>query len=65
LEEKNKAKTNVYVMTAEVKVIGGYCFPNIEGLMGSVYSLEGKTMEEVTGLTLNEFSESWKRKHVN
>lgn len=63
LEKRNKAKTNVYIMLAEGKIIGGYSLPDIDGLKGGVYSLDGKTLEEVTGLTFKEWSENWKRKY--
>ncbi|WP_442604145.1 hypothetical protein [Paenibacillus sp. KN14-4R] len=65
LEKIYKAKTNVYIMLTEGKVIGGYSFPNNEGLilMGSVYSLDGKTLEEVTGITFKEWSDGWKKKY--
>lgn len=63
LEKSNKAKTNVYIMLAEGNVIGGYSFPNIKGLRGSVYSLDGKTLEEVTGITFKEWSKNWKNKY--
>jgi len=61
LEKSNKAKTNVYIMLAEGEVIGGYSFPNIEGLNGSVYSLDGKTLEEVTGRTFKDWSDGWEK----
>jgi hypothetical protein len=50
-------------MLSEGKVIGGYSFPNIDGLAGSVYSLDGKTLEEVTGITFKEWSDNWKKKY--
>jgi len=65
LEERNKAKTNVYIMLTESKVIGGYSFPNIKGLIGSVYSLDGKTLEEVTERTFKDWSDGWEKKYSN
>ncbi|MFM9277334.1 hypothetical protein [Paenibacillus jiagnxiensis] len=48
LEKQYNAKTRLYIMLADGKVIGGYSFPDIEGLVGSVYSSDGKTLEEMT-----------------
>lgn len=64
LEQTYKAKTNVYVMLADGGVIGGYSFPDIEDLAGSVYSWDGKTLEEITGLTSKDWSENWKGKYA-
>lgn len=47
-----KVKTNVFIMLSDGKVVGGYSFPN-EKMYGSVYSLAGKTLEEITGLSYN------------
>lgn len=48
---------------ADGEVIGGTSFPLKEGelLMGSAYSLDGMTLEEVTGLTFKEWSDDWKK----
>ncbi|MDQ0192302.1 hypothetical protein [Paenibacillus wynnii] len=63
LDEIYHAKTNVYVMLSEGKVIGGYSFPDVEGMAGSYYSVDGKTLEEVTGLSYSEWSEKWGKKY--
>jgi hypothetical protein len=47
---------------AEGKVIGGYSFPNKE-MVGWYFSLDGKTLDEVTGLSFKEWSEKWKQKY--
>ncbi|MGM0884460.1 MAG: hypothetical protein ACQEXQ_25900 [Bacillota bacterium] len=65
LEMIFKAKSNVYIMLSEGKVIGGYAFPDVDGMVGGVYSLEGKTLEEVTGLSYKEWSDNWKKKYGN
>ena len=65
LEKEFQTKTNVYVMLSESKVIGGYSFPDVEGLLGACYSLDGKTLEEVTGLTFSEWRDDWKKKYGN
>ncbi|KGE20294.1 hypothetical protein [Paenibacillus wynnii] len=63
LEKIYHAKSNVYVMLSEGKVIGGYSFPDVEGMVGSCYSVDGKTLEEVTGLSYSEWTEQWKKKY--
>lgn len=63
LEKQYNVKTRLYIMLADGKVIGGYSFPDIEGLVGSVYSSDGKTLEEMTGLTYTEWREEWGRKY--
>lgn len=57
-----KVETNVYIMLCEGNVIGGYSFPDAE-MNGGVYSLNGKTLEEVTGMTFKEWTENWKKKY--
>lgn len=63
LEKIYKAKSNVYIMLSEGKVIGGYSFPDVDGMVGGYYSLDGKTLEEVTGLNYKEWSDNWKKKY--
>lgn len=67
LEEKYKRETDVSVMICEGKVIGGTSFPvqEKELLMGAPYSLDGKTLEEVTRMTYQEWLENWKIKYSN
>jgi len=59
-----KVKTNVFIMFSDGKVVGGYSFPNGK-LYGSVYSLDGKTLEEVTGLSYQQWRENWDKKYSN
>ncbi|WP_259618735.1 hypothetical protein [Paenibacillus doosanensis] len=63
LENIYRVNTNVYIMLSGGKVIGGYSFPDATGLAGAVYSLDGKTLEEVTGLSFREWQDQWKRKY--
>lgn len=63
LEQKVKSKTNVYIMLCEGRVIGGYSFPDIAGLLGAPYSLNGLTLEEVTGLSYQEWLRHWEMKY--
>lgn len=53
---------NVYVMLAEGRVIGGYSFPNAE-ITGAYYSIDGQTLEEVTGLSFIEWRDLWQEKY--
>lgn len=65
LEKIYNTETNVSVIVCEGKVIGGTSFPvqGEEVLYGAPYSLEGKTMEEVTGSSYQEWSETWEKKY--
>jgi hypothetical protein len=62
LNKTYKSKTNVYIMLSEGKVIGGYSFPN-KDMVGWYFSLDGKTLEEATGLGFKEWSEKWKQRY--
>lgn len=64
LEKIYKVKTNVFIMFSDGKIVGGYSFPN-EKLYGSVYSLDGKTLEEVTGVSYPQWVENWEKKYSN
>jgi len=59
-----KFGVNLYIMMADGKVIGGYSYPNAE-VVGAYSSLEGKTLEEVTGLSFQQWQENWKKKYGN
>jgi len=52
------------VMLEDGKVIGGYSYPNDE-VCGGYNSLDGKTLEEVTGLSFQQWQEEWKKKYGN
>jgi hypothetical protein len=59
-------KTTVSIMICDGKVIGGTSFPDGKGeqrLLGAPYSLDGKTLEELTGLTYKEWKEKWHKKY--
>ncbi|MDD4142878.1 MAG: DUF4830 domain-containing protein [Bacteroidales bacterium] len=53
---------NVYVMLSDGKVIGGYSYPNAN-VVGAYSSIDGKTLEEVTGLSYQQWAENWKKKY--
>ena len=62
LEQIYQAKTHVDVMISEGAVIGGYSFPDNDS-DGACYSLDGRTLEEITGLSYIEWSNRWKKKY--
>jgi hypothetical protein len=64
LKKIYKINTIVFIMLAEGKVIGGYAFPDAE-MVGAYYSLDGKTLEELTGLSFKDWSENWSKKYAN
>jgi len=56
----------VYLINDEV--IGGISIPssqNGETLFGAIYSIEGKSIEELTGLSYAEWTEQWNQKFKN
>lgn len=61
---KQSRDTRLYIMLSESEVIGGYSYPNAD-VSGAFYSVDGKTLEEVTGLSFKEWQESWKKKYGN
>lgn len=54
---------NLYIMLSEGKIIGGYSYPNAN-VSGAYSSLDGKTLEEVTGLGFQQWQDTWKRKYT-
>ncbi|MDQ0660995.1 hypothetical protein [Paenibacillus sp. W2I17] len=62
LEELYDTKTKVSILLCEGKVIGGTSFPDA-AMDGAPYSLDGKTLEEVTGKSFHKWSEEWKKKY--
>ncbi|MEK3725267.1 hypothetical protein [Paenibacillus sp. FSL H8-0034] len=66
LEKIYHSNTKVSIMLCEGKVIGGTSFPDDHGAMmraGAPYSIDGKTLEEVTGITFIEWMANWKKKY--
>jgi hypothetical protein len=66
-DEYAKSGVKLYIMLSEGKVIGGSSSPDTGEVLigGTCYSLEGKTLEEVTGLSFSEWGENWKKKYGN
>jgi hypothetical protein len=64
-DEHAKNGVKLFIMLSEGKVIGGSSLPDTGEVLlgGSCYSLDGKTLEEVTGLSFTQWSESWKKKY--
>ncbi len=64
-KDKNaKNGVNVYVMLSEGNIIGGYSYPNAN-VSGAFSSIEGKTIEEITGLSFQQWQDNWKKKYGN
>lgn len=59
-----KNGVNVYIMLTDSKVIGGYSYPNANAV-GAYSSLDGRTLEEVTGLSFQQWGEEWKKRYGN
>lgn len=49
-------------MLSEGNAIGGYSYPNAD-VVGTYSSIDGKTLEEVTGLSFQEWQDNMKRKY--
>lgn len=64
IDKNAKDGVNIFIMLSEGKVIGGYSFPNAI-VYGACSSIDGKTIEEVTGLSFQQWSEKWKKKYAN
>lgn len=61
--DNNKCQTKVWVLVDEDKVVGGYSLPDYdEPYYGGVYSMDGKTLEEITGEDFQTWSKKWVEK---
>lgn len=59
-------QTDVWVLLSEGVAIGGTSFPMAKTLlMGGAYSLEGKTLEEVHGISYLQWVDEWKKRFSN
>ena len=57
-------ETLVWLNVCENEVVGGYSFPNnSENLYGGVYSIDGLTLEEVTGMDFPTWQKEWQKKY--
>lgn len=58
--EDSIGRTNAFVYICESAVIGATSFPiTKERLFGSVYSIDGRTLEEITQQDFQEWREKW------
>ena len=62
LKNSDKYRTVLRIMMCENKIIGGTSGPEGE-YIGGALSIDGKTIEEVTGLTYIQWFENWKKKY--
>ncbi|MCT4509291.1 MAG: DUF4830 domain-containing protein [Tepidibacter sp.] len=63
LEKIYNVDTNLYIIICDGKVIGGYSYPNAN-ICGAVDSLDGETLEEVTGLNFQQWRERWRKNMI-
>lgn len=60
LKVKSKGKTDVWVFVIDGQAVGGYSYPVLdEGLISDVWSIDGKTLEEVHAMSYKDWSEQW------
>ena len=60
LRVKSKGKTDVWVYVIDGQAVGGISYPILdEAMTGGVWSLDGKTLEEVHSITYKEWSDKW------
>ena len=64
IEGNNKNQTMVKIMIVDNQVIGGYAIPDY-GIphYGGVFSLDGKTIEEITGTSFQQWQAEWSEKY--
>lgn len=62
LSTQKEKYVNVWVMMYQNEIIGGHSFPD-DSLYGGAYSLEGKTLEEVTGESYQVWRTNWLEKY--
>ena len=57
-------ETKLWLMVCENEIIGGYSLQNNSvALYGGVYSLDGLTLEEFTGMDFPTLQENWQNKY--
>lgn len=63
---KSQGRTWVWVYIADNKIVGGHSYPVIDQIIvGSVWSLEGKTFEEVHNIPYKDWLAQWNSKYGN
>lgn len=63
VNNNRKKQTVIFLMEADNEVIGGYSLPDYDEYTGWVYTIDGKTLEEFTGLSYPEWSNQWNSKY--
>lgn len=62
LSDQAKKQTVIYLMESGDDVIGGYSIPYYQELhMGGVYSIDGETLEEMTGMSYSGWLAGWNK----
>lgn len=66
LDKQYNTYTKLAIMIADGEVVGGTSFPEAkDGLLmtGWSYDLDGRTLEEITGISFTEWRAQWARKY--
>ena len=64
VENNDKKQTLIWVMVCNNQAVGGYSLPDYsQPVSGEVYSVDGKTVEEVKGMDLSSWQDLWKEKY--
>lgn len=62
--DNRKKQTIIFLMEADNEVVGGYSLPDFDELhMGWVYTIDGKTLEEFTGISYPKWLNQWNLKY--
>ncbi len=63
---KSKGKTTTWIYIVDNQAVGGHSYPVIDQFMaGGVWSLDGRTLEEVHSISFKDWSEQWRVKFGN
>lgn len=62
LDKQYNTHTRVTIMMVDGEVVGGTSLPDVD-VKGGPYDLDGRTLEEITGLSYAEWSVEWARKY--
>lgn len=60
---KSKGKTAIWIYVVDNQAVGGHSYPVIDQAMdGGVWSLDGRTLEEVHSMSYKAWLEQWEAK---
>ncbi|MGG1638125.1 hypothetical protein [Paenibacillus sp. NRS-1760] len=59
----SKGKVDVFVYLADSQPIGGTSFPNGDTTDGGYWSIDGKNLEDIQGMSYQEWRKSWTEKY--